>query len=412
MIISHDPGIRPQKDVQVQRTENDIEIACDVQSTPDPKKAAFDQRLPIRPGFGTQGMEVLLWANYFTLVFPPDLALFRYDVEILPDDAGKKPTGKRLKRLIKLMIEEHLSAYRSITATDYKSNLICRVELPIEEEPYHVGYRNEKELDSSPNARAYQVRLRNTGILRLSELMDYSMSTQASALLESKEQMVQALNIVVGHHPKTSLGVLSVGANKHFDVSTAGVESMSLGAGLNAVRGFFVSVRAATARLLVNVQVKHTACYDEGPLGQLILIYLQESGRNMVKLANFLTKLRVQVTHIVKKTRSGHEIPRIKSITSLATPGDGNGLAHPPIVPKFASGAKEVKFFLDTSGGKVQGAAKSDGKEDKKTGEPGPERPQGSYISVYDFFQRSKYLPFSLSYDRLQLTPLQTTTLL
>jgi hypothetical protein len=107
-------------------------------------------------------------------------------------------------------------------------------------------------------------------------------------------------------------------------------------------------------------------------------------------------------THIVKKNKSGHEIPRIKTITSLATPGDGHGLAHPPIVPKFAAGAKEVKFFLgasgEQSGGKEQGSAKKEGKKGKKAGKPGPERPQEGYISVYDFFQRSKYLSPSVSY--------------
>lgn len=388
--------------MQVQKTENETERAGQIKSTPGSKKPAVDQRLPLRPGYGTQGRQVLLWANYFELVAPPDLLLFRYSIEVLSDDAGRKPTGKRLKRIVELLLEEHLSAYRSSIATDYKSNLVCRFELPIEEEPYHVRYRSEEEDEPSQNAKTYRVRLQDTGTLRVSELTDYLTSTHASALFGSKEEIIQALNVVVGHHPKTASNVFSVGANKHFDISTAGVESMSLGAGLKAIRGFFISVRAATSRLLVNVQVKHTACYNEGPLDRLMFMYLEENGRNMVKLGNFLKKLRVQVTHIVKKNKSGHEIPRIKTITSLATPGDGHGLAHPPIVPKFAAGAKEVKFFLGTPeeqpGGKEQGPAKREGKKGKKAGKPGPERPQEGYISVYDFFQRSNYFSPSVSY--------------
>ena len=300
------------------------------------------------------------------------MLLFRSSVKILPDDAGRKPTGKKVKRIVELLLEEHLSAYRSSIATDYKSNFVCRFELSVEEEPYIIPYQSEEEDEPTPNAKTYRICLQDTGTLRVSELTDYLTSSHAGALFGSKEELIQALNIVVRHHPKSASNIFSVGANKHFDIPTAGVESASLGAGFKAIRGFFISVRAATSRLLVNVQVKHTACYNEGPLEHLIFNYLQENGPNMVKLGNFLKKPRVQVTHIVKKNRSGGEIPRIKTIASLATPGDGHSLAHPPIVPKFAAGAKEVKFFLGSPGeqprGKEQGSAKKEGKKGKKAG--------------------------------------------
>jgi len=337
----------------------------------------------------------MLWANYFELVAPPDLLLFRYSIEILPDDAGRRPTGKKAKRIVELLLEEHLSLHRSSVATDYKSNLVCRFEIPINEETYDVRYRSEEEDDPSPNAKTYRIRLQDTGTLRVSELTDYLTSTHASALFGSKEEIIQALNIVIGHHPKSASNLFSVGANKHFDLSPAPSEIMSLGAGLQAIRGFFISVRAATSRILVNVQVKHTACYNEGPLDRLIFVYLDQSGPNMFKLGNFLKKVRVQVIHIVRRNRAGHEIPRIKTIAGLATPGDGHSLAHPPIVPKFAAGAKEVKFFLGSPGeqpqGKEQGSAKKEAKRGKKSGKPGPQPPQEGYISVYDFFQRSNY---------------------
>jgi eukaryotic translation initiation factor 2C len=383
--------------MHVQKIENETEKASQATSTPGSKKPALDSRLPIRPGYGTQGRAVLLWANYFELAAPPDLLLFRYSIEIQPDDAGRTPTGKRAKRIIELLLEEHLSAYRTSIATDYKSNLVCRFELPVTEDTYDVRYRSEEEDQPSQNAKTYRIHLQDTGTLRVSELTDYLTSTHASALFGSKDEIIQALNIVVGHHPKAASDIFSVGANKHFDLSPAASEKVSLGAGLQAIRGFFVSVRAATSRILVNVQVKHTACYNEGPLDHLIFQYLEQNGRNMFKLANFLKKLRIQVTHIVRRNRSGQEIPRIKTIAGLAMPGDGHGLAHPPIVPNFAGGAKEVKFFLggpgEQPGGKEQGSAKKEGKKGKKAGKPGPEPPQVGYISVYDFF-RQRNLPF------------------
>jgi len=121
----------------------------------------------------------------------------------------------------------------------------------------------------------------------VSELVDYLTSSHASALFGSREEIIQVLNIVVGHHPKTASNIFSVGANKHFELAPAGSETMSLGARLQAVRGFFISVQAATARVLLNVQVKHVACYDDGPLDRLMLAYLDQNGRNMVRLGNF-----------------------------------------------------------------------------------------------------------------------------
>lgn len=76
--------------------------------------------------------------------------------------------------------------------------------------------------------------------------------------------VIRALNIIIGHQPKAAADIASVGANKHFQVESRG--NLDLGAGLTALRGFFVIVRAATGHLLVNVQVKHAAMYTDGLL--------------------------------------------------------------------------------------------------------------------------------------------------
>jgi hypothetical protein len=125
--------------------------------------------------------------------------------------------------------------------------------------------------------------------------------------------------------------------------------------------------------------------------------YLRENGQSKVKLANFLKKLSVNVTHIVRRNRAGRQIPRIKVIVGLATRDDGRDLQHPPIVPNFGAGAKEVQFFLGGSeerpAGKAESPAGTNGKKGKKAAKAGPEPPsEGRYISVHDFFQQSKCL--------------------
>jgi ribosomal protein L31E len=81
-----------------------------------------------------------LWANYFKIVAYKDLILFCYSIEIIPINArvGRVPTSKRAKRVIELLIKEYFSKYKNSITIDYKLNLICRLELSINEEGYLI----------------------------------------------------------------------------------------------------------------------------------------------------------------------------------------------------------------------------------------------------------------------------------
>ena len=387
-VYSQGPGPPPGVDQNVMRIENGTAIKIKNSATKKP-----GGELPLRPGFGVLGREVLLWTNYFKLVSEGDLTLYRYSVEIRPEGAGRTPAGKKAKRVLQLLLEEHLQLYQNEVVTDFRSNIISRNDIKIEEDGYVVTYRAEDEDDPAPNAKQYRVRLQATAVLTVSELIDYLTSSQAGSMFGSKEEIIQALNIVVGHHPKAASNITTVGANRHFDRNSGPQDKMSLGAGLQAIRGFFVSVRAATARILVNVQVKNMAFYDEGPLDGIMHVYMQQNGPNTLYLANFLKKLSIDVTHIARTNRSGSRIPRIKTIQGLATKDDGRNQAHPPIVTQYGAGAKEVQFYLDDAGAGASGkaGASGGGKKGKKTPKAGPEAAsRGNYVSVYEFFRQSK----------------------
>lgn len=359
------------------------------------KKTKHGETNPPRPGYGAVGRDIILWTNYFKLDSTSDLELYRYGIAIAADNKGNAPTGKKARRIVQLLLEEHFLSQAHCIATDFKSNLISRNELDIEEDEYVVTYRSEEEDVPAPNARQYRCRVQFTGSLTLAELINHLTSTQAGLMFGSKDEIIQALNIVVGHHPKSEPSIVSVGANRHFDLSPGPQDRMSLGAGLQVIRGFFMSVRAATARILVNVQAKNMAFYDEGPLDKLMRAFMQENGPNKVNLLNFVKKLSVDVTHIVRKNRQGRRIPRIKTIQGFASKDDGRKLAHPPIVPQFGAGAKEVKFFLDdpssASSSVPTAAPGGGGKKGKKGVKAGPApSSRGKYISVFDFFKDSK----------------------
>ncbi|KAI9734342.1 MAG: hypothetical protein M1834_002448 [Cirrosporium novae-zelandiae] len=356
-IFLHTAADTAKVDPQAQTIENALQISYKQNS----KKADLDLRRPHRPGYGTLGKSVILWANYFELTPTRNLVLQRYSVVIEKDEKGKTPKGAKAKRLIQLLLEDHFAESINSITTDYQANLVCTSELAIGEQPITVQYRAEnKDLDGSE--QTYRLQVQHTGVLSIAELMDYLTSTNVSTRYD-KDETIQALNIMLGHYPKTNLSITSVGANKHFPL---GQEVYNLSSGLDAVRGYFVSVRAAASRLLINVQVKNLACFQAGILSNVASQMPYGS-----RLA-FMKGLRVKVTHLSKKNKAGQEVPRIKIIHGFATPQDGQGLPHPPKVLKFAAGPKDVEFWLEGEKGK-QSSGKS-------------RAAPGRYISVYDYF--------------------------
>ena len=370
--------------------------STDISELPDISSINLDELVPRRPGYGTRGTPITLWANYFQLMPKTDLKLYRYAIGIQPDATGRKRT-----RLVEQLITEgQVSALKKGLVSDFKSTLISDRELLDEYLRESIVYKFEGEDEPNQGATTYRFRLQSTGSFTVAELVDYLSSTNISAAFSAKTEVDQALNIVLGFHPKASPSNFSVGANKHYAIAGPSAQSFDLGAGLTAWRGYFTSVRTAAARLLLNVQVKHVAAYENMPLDGLMLKYASVNGKNVFKLESFLKKVRVETTHLaVKKNKSGQKIPRIKTINGLATTSDGQGLEHRPRVNKHGASAKGVEFWLEGEAGgskeKPSTPAKKGGKQKGAKAPPAkqPAGPStgGRYISVFDFFKMSKF---------------------
>lgn len=368
-------------------------------------------RFPRRPGFGTKGTSVVLWANYFEFVPPPDLVLYRYRITEVKEQGSrdKAATGKKLKQVINLILEQPpLQQLRNDIVTDFKDFLISRTELSagnLQELPRSVQYRAENEDEPRPQAPSYQFKFAADGTLTVSELTEFLTSTNANAVFD-KGPITQALNIFLGHYAKASPQHTNIGANKSYRLDQSEVSSGNLGAGLTALRGFFSSVRVATTRILVNVNMSHAPFYNAVSLVQSMGDFSRAYGPNKVKLNGFLQRVRVRTTHLKeKKSKAGVVIPRVKTISGLAKVGDGGALENPPRIKSgFGSGPKDVEFWLDEAPAEAklgatpdQPAAKTSGKKQGKGGKQAsaagsgqgkqPASTGGRYISVYDFFE-------------------------
>ncbi len=337
--------------------------------------------LPRRPGYGTAGIPITLWANYVEMAVSSDLKLHRYDISVSPSVAGRKQT-----QLIRLLLETpELGEFQHDIVSDFRSTLLSRQRLVEDDLCITIRYREEGNDKPKKGAREYDVRLRYTVALSVAELTEYLTSTDLSAHYDNKLPMIQALNIFLNHYSKSTDNLVTINSSKTFSLNKNSA-TLDLGAGLTAVRGFFSSVRAACCRVLVNVNVSNAAFYAEGPLDNLILCF--DAGlRNKSGIEAFLKRLRVKTTHLPdRRNKKGEVIHRARTIHGLATTNDGQELDHPPRVRGFGAGPRHVEFWLESPA--QVGSAANDS----------PPSTSGRYISVYEYFWQSKlWLPNTIA---------------
>nr|POF12669.1 protein argonaute 18 [Quercus suber] len=367
-ITTFTPEYRPEKDAILTQREDTLL-----------KQAGKDSAviLPRRPAYGKQGPELLVWTNYFRLQMS-DLTVFRYAVKVTRN--SKEASKALAKRVIQLLIEDHLKDMKIDAVSDFRSTLITRQRLDGDLK-FDVVYRAELETEPEDDAPQFQVALEHTGTLNMSELVNSTTSTSVGTSLSQSQELLQALNIIIGHASRTDPNTVTSGRNTR--VSTAADQPrISLQGGLDALRAFVFSARAATERVLVNVQVKNLPFIISGPLTDLVVAFRNAGGARSA-LSLFLRLVSVQVTHIQRRGKSGNVVPRYKTIISLARRGDGRGLPHPPKVPEDGAGAKKVEFWLEEPKPAAEGSSKKKGKQKATAG-------GGRYISVFDFF-RTRY---------------------
>jgi hypothetical protein len=358
---------------------------------------------PSRPGYGTRGTKVELTANYVELLPPSNMTLHRYDIQISPVAVGKKHF-----RVVQLLLQAPgFAAQQGDIATDFRSTLVSKTKFSQDEVLVEVPYRSEGEDEPTARATTYKVRVQYTKTLNIGELVNYLNSTSLSQSLVDKQELTQALNIFLNHYAKSAKNLVTIGSTKSFSLSSDAARG-DIGSGLEIIRGFFSSVRVATCRILVNINVSHGAFYHAVPLPGLMKSYGLHS---TVMLERFLKLVRIQTMHLPEKRNKANEvIPRVKTIFGLARKDDGHGLAHPPRVRQHGAGAKDVEFWLDGEASSssapkpvAKGGAKGKGKgKGKAQAESSAASTPGRYITVFDFFRISAL--FSLSITPYSIT--------
>ena len=278
------------------------------------------------------GAKIVLRVNWFHLLPKLTQALYRYSIDIQPEE----PIKRKQRRIFALLLEDPtFASVRDSVATDYRSNLVSAKDIglgPEGRKVVNITYC-ESDGDILPNARTYSIQIQKSRTITLSELMDYLSSTSADAHYEGHDEAVQALNIVMARKPSMTPDVVAVGQNKWFQVGAQAVAS-NLGGGLIALKGYYASVRTATLRAMVNLNVCTGAFYKPGPL-LVSMREFRDLDQSREGLDEFLQNVRVETNYLKKK---GVPSPRVKTICGLDPDG---------------ADARRATFHCEELGGRV-----------------------------------------------------------
>ena len=320
--------------------------------------------------------------------------MYRYRITIDPQyrDGQQlpEPKNKKLKHIKIWLNLLQYSLQKLPVATDFKSNLICTEKIP--EGWWVTRVKYVHEYDQAPGAvpQMYTLRIEETPPpLSISVLKTFLASTNERAPFEDRELMLQTLNIIFGHHSKSSSAITMIGSNRAYPNYNTATEKFPLTRGLEAIRGYFLSVRLASFRSIVNVNVSHGAFYEPQKMQTLVdewgAIFNNAEDTYWVALEGFLKDLKVKTQYLKDEKRN--QVTQTRTIKSFASPRDGGGNDHPPEVEEFAAPPQEVWFYLDD-----QRDFRKQKKKHPKNGVI-----MDKYINVDEFFKTSR----SISNPRL-----------
>ena len=306
---------------------------------------------PSRPGYGTKGKPIILRTNYFKLT-GENLILHKYDVDISPEPSR----GKRRMFIEQLVQEPVFNGV--IWATDYGKMLVTttKIDLPVAftEGKHKItldapgGSSQQPQQGALPDF-VQQARQRNTASVKMTyqreyalrDLLEYLRSGASGAQYVGSGDFTQLLNVVMCKVPHASPTIANVGGNKFYPFQgNTLAQIFDLNGGLQALRGYFSSVRPAIGRLLVNINVTSGAFYKPVPLIELMR---EMGGITLDDREAFLQMLKVKAVYVKDGKTEPFMTKDKKTIVGFAKE------SKPPTfrVKRFGN-AHEVKFrFTD-----------------------------------------------------------------
>ncbi|KAI0850636.1 Piwi-domain-containing protein [Daldinia vernicosa] len=303
--------------------------------------------VPRRPAYGDQKEEdVKLWANYFEIKADKRSDLYIHHISFL--DKAREPKGRKLARVVKLLLDQNEDLKSLWVVTDFANTLVSREKLP--EKSFDVRYNDEVNVRTGDNAVTYIVKIEYKETLSIDYLVQYLKDPTKPCSTEVLGKIVQALNIFINHCPQDSKDYITIGSSRSFPLSRS--SRTRLPYSCFAIKGYYSSIRVATSRILVNINVTHSVFHDKARLDTIMSEFIKKWDDNTAtfqKLAASLKGVRIEYGYL--KDKAGKNIRRVKTIFGLASPEDGTAdkdtTKKQPRVPKYGAKADEVDFWFN-----------------------------------------------------------------
>ncbi|KAI0942708.1 hypothetical protein AcW1_003267 [Taiwanofungus camphoratus] len=259
-------------------------------STSDQLTATFREmgvrdEMPFLPGWGTLGRRVTLRANFFAVTVTKGV-LYDYDVSVSPKAQARTDRKERIFQLL----ESHaqFAPHAGYVAHDRNQRLVSTNKL---RQPFSVSIRFVEEGETAPrdNVLEFTVDINFLRELNTSQLTQY-MEGQPEYQDHDPLPLIPALSLVLQQHAN-KIGTRA-GRNRYFFPSS---ERRPLALGLEAWKGFFMSVRPAYKQLMVNINVCMTAFYVPGNLADAMRAFERQAGGMPTE---FSQKLKISTSHL------------------------------------------------------------------------------------------------------------------
>ena len=341
-----------------------------------------------RPGaVGSQGRIVPLSTNYFKMTIEPGLILHRYSIRVSPEMKGRK-----LAEMIKTALKRPpFDSPTRVIFSDFAAFLLSKQPLPDKMLSVSIPYRNYGSTSGPNDTEGSSKCVVNFDHVRTVDISTLS-NIQRTSVDQGSLEIVQSLDIVLGHYRRLAANVEMIGKRKAFNLETP--ERCTLAEGnraalFEAVRGFFSSVRLSSSGLLVNVNVTHGSFFLQRNGVEWFPMLRNHPEVHRTRTQGVLKGLRVELLHLQPEKV-------IKTISGYASPGQGRGYeAHPPRVLRFEATPKEVEFFeYKTTKPVMDVKDKELAKNGGLVSHTNRCGCQGSYTSVLDYFRRSTLIDF------------------
>jgi hypothetical protein len=175
--------------------------------------------------------------------------------------------------------------------------------------------------------------------------MKYLNAADHEVNLQTLRQIMQALNVILGHFSRQE--ALSYGAviGSDFYVRPGSHRSSSPGYVLEMTHHLSIKAHAVAARVLVHAG---TRCIPyRGPLSNMIRGYMSHHTPHIGRLEKFLQSIRVHIMPSVRNYQ-GRSFGTAVQIRGFASSNDGALLHHPPKVARYGAGPLEVEIFIES----------------------------------------------------------------